>query len=90
MKGVVVAPEPLAVEVGAEILEKGGTAFDAAIAASVAQGVTNPFLNGIGGRGGFFCKPAQGEAFVIDCGGSIGSRERRSPGSSTRPSALSR
>lgn len=76
MKGVVVAPEPLAVEVGARILEKGGTAFDAGIAAAVAEGVTNPFLNGLGGRGGFFCKAADEEPKIIDCGGSIGSRER--------------
>jgi gamma-glutamyltranspeptidase/glutathione hydrolase len=76
MKGVVVSPEPLAVEAGARILEKGGTAFDAGIAAAVAEGVTNPFLCGLGGRGGFFCRVAGQEPMIIDCGGSIGSGER--------------
>ena len=31
MKGVVVAPEPLAAEVGADVLRDGGNAFDAVL-----------------------------------------------------------
>jgi len=76
MKGVVVSPEPPAVAVGARILEEGGNAFDAAVAGAVAEGVTNPFLCGLGGRGGFFCRAAGLEPKIIDCGGSIGSGER--------------
>lgn len=52
MKGVVVAPEPMAAEVGAEILEAGGNAFDATVAAAFMQCVFNPFQCGLGGWGG--------------------------------------
>jgi gamma-glutamyltranspeptidase/glutathione hydrolase len=52
MKGVAVAPEPMAAEVGAEILEAGGNAFDATVAAAFMQCVFNPFQCGLGGWGG--------------------------------------
>ncbi len=52
MKGVAVAPEPMAAEVAAEILEAGGNAFDAAVAAAFMQCVFNPFQCGLGGWGG--------------------------------------
>jgi gamma-glutamyltranspeptidase / glutathione hydrolase len=51
MKGVVVAPQPAAVEVGAAVLEGGGSAFDAAIATGYMQMVTDPFMCGLGGWG---------------------------------------
>jgi gamma-glutamyltranspeptidase/glutathione hydrolase len=51
MRGVVVAPQPASVEVGAEVLESGGNAFDAAIAAGYMQMVTDPFMCGLGGWG---------------------------------------
>ncbi len=52
MKGVVVAPEPRAAEIGADVLGAGGNAFDAAVAAAFAQTVLNPFQCGLGGWGG--------------------------------------
>lgn len=48
---LVVAPQPLAVEVGATVLAEGGNAVDAAVAAALAQGVTDPQMCGIGGFG---------------------------------------
>ena len=51
MNGVVVAPQPAAVETGAEILEQGGNAFDAAVAAGYMQMVVDPFMCGLGGWG---------------------------------------
>lgn len=51
MKGVVTAPQPLAVERGAQILEAGGNAFDAAIGAGFMQMVMDPFMCGLGGWG---------------------------------------
>ena len=51
MRGVVVAPQPAAVEVGAAVLERGGNAFDAAIATGYMQIVTDPFMCGLGGWG---------------------------------------
>ena len=51
MRGVVVAPQPAAVEVGADILERGGNAYDAAVAAGFMQMVVDPFMCGLGGWG---------------------------------------
>lgn len=50
-KGLVVCPQPRAADVGAEILMRGGNAFDAAIATAFAQMVVDPFMCGIGGMG---------------------------------------
>jgi gamma-glutamyltranspeptidase / glutathione hydrolase len=51
MRGVVVAPQPLAAEIGAQLLERGGNAFDAAIGTAFAQMVTDPQMCGLGGFG---------------------------------------
>ena len=51
MKGVVVCPQPRAADVGAAILAKGGTAFDAAVATAFSQMVNDPFMCGMGGMG---------------------------------------
>ncbi|MDQ3811180.1 MAG: gamma-glutamyltransferase family protein, partial [Chloroflexota bacterium] len=51
MRGVVVAPQPLAAEVGAALLSEGGNAFDAAIGAAFAQMITDPQMCGLGGFG---------------------------------------
>lgn len=47
--GIVAASNYLASAVGARILEQGGNAIDAAIAANAMTGLTQPFVNGIGG-----------------------------------------
>ena len=47
----IAAARPEAVNAGIHILEKGGTAFDAAIAVSLTLGVTEPFYSGLGGGG---------------------------------------
>ncbi len=51
MKGVVVAAQPVAVEEGARVLEKGGNAMDAAATAAFVQMVADPQMGGIGGHG---------------------------------------
>jgi gamma-glutamyltranspeptidase/glutathione hydrolase len=47
--GVVSTPQFLASQAGAHILEEGGNAIDAAIAANAVMGVVQPYVNGIGG-----------------------------------------
>ncbi len=50
-KGMVCAPQPEAVEVGALILKEGGNAIDAAIACALVQTVVDPQMCGIAGFG---------------------------------------
>lgn len=47
----IVAPQPEAVEAGAEVLARGGNAVDAALACAFVQGVVDPQMAGIGGFG---------------------------------------
>jgi len=47
--GMVAAAQPLAVQAGLDILKKGGTAADAAIAVNAALGFLEPVSSGIGG-----------------------------------------
>jgi gamma-glutamyltranspeptidase/glutathione hydrolase len=48
-RGMVCTSQPLATIAGLDVLKKGGTAIDAAIAANAVLGVTEPAMNGIGG-----------------------------------------
>jgi gamma-glutamyltranspeptidase / glutathione hydrolase len=48
-RGIVATSHYLASQAGAQILAKGGSAMDAAIAANAALGVTEPMMNGMGG-----------------------------------------
>ncbi|NBC25893.1 MAG: gamma-glutamyltransferase [Bacteroidetes bacterium] len=48
-RGMVATSQPLATQVGLQILRNGGNAIDAAIAANAAMGLMEPTGNGIGG-----------------------------------------
>src|SRR5262245_51235600 len=47
--GIVAASQFLASQAGAKMLEAGGNAIDAAIAANAVLGLTQPYVNGMGG-----------------------------------------
>jgi gamma-glutamyltranspeptidase/glutathione hydrolase len=48
-RGIVATSHVLASQAGAQVLARGGSAIDAAIAANAVLGVTQPMMNGIGG-----------------------------------------
>lgn len=47
--GIVATSHTLASQAGAQILARGGSALDAAIAANAVLGITEPMMNGVGG-----------------------------------------
>ena len=74
-KGIVVAPQPIAATVGAQILEQGGNAVDAAIGTALVQGIVDPFNGGIGGFGCMLVHDGgTGRTIAISYHGRAGSR----------------
>jgi gamma-glutamyltranspeptidase/glutathione hydrolase len=65
-KGMVVSSEPLASQVGVEILKAGGNAVDAAVAVGFTLAVTFPQAGNLGGGGFMLIRMANGEAIVVD------------------------
>ncbi|RRO18146.1 gamma-glutamyltransferase [Saccharopolyspora rhizosphaerae] len=65
--GAVSSVDPYATQVGLDVLRRGGTAADAAVATAAALGVTEPYSSGIGGGGYFVHYDAStGEVETID------------------------
>ncbi len=66
MRGAIAAGHPLTAEAGARVLQAGGNAVDACIAAAFAAFVTEGPLTGPAG-GGFFLAHVGGRATLLDC-----------------------
>jgi N-acyl-D-amino-acid deacylase len=65
-RGMVTAGQPLATWAGIQMLEAGGNAADAAVAAAFAIAVVEPTMNGIGGRNQILVRLPNGEVRGID------------------------
>jgi gamma-glutamyltranspeptidase/glutathione hydrolase len=66
-RGMIVAPQPEAVEAGAVVLQRGGNAVDAAMACALVQGVVDPLMTGIAGFGSMHLYlPGRGVHSFID------------------------
>jgi gamma-glutamyltranspeptidase / glutathione hydrolase len=76
-KGMVVAQEPLAADVGVAVLKSGGNAVDAAVAVGFALAVTHPFAGNIGGGGFMLVRMTDGQTTFIDF-------RERAPGKASR------
>lgn len=63
---VVVAPHPLAAEVGLDIIKQGGNAIDAVVAVQFAIAVVYPRAGNIGGGGFMVYRQADGNATTLD------------------------
>src|ERR1700687_1337453 len=63
---MVVAQEPLAADVGVQVLKNGGNAIDAAVAVGFALAVTHPTAGNIGGGGFMLIRLADGRTTFID------------------------
>jgi gamma-glutamyltranspeptidase/glutathione hydrolase len=63
---MVVTTEPLASQVGVEILKKGGNAVDAAVAIGFTLAVTYPYAGNLGGGGFMLIRLADGRTAFID------------------------
>jgi gamma-glutamyltranspeptidase/glutathione hydrolase len=63
--GAVAAQHPAAAQAAVDVLEDGGNAVDAAVAASFALGATEPWMSGLGG-GGFLLVRMDGDIHQLD------------------------
>ena len=71
-RGMIVAPQPEAVEAGAVVLRNGGNCVDGAIACALVQGVVDPLMCGITGFGSLqIYLPSKGVHTCIDFHGKV-------------------
>jgi gamma-glutamyltranspeptidase/glutathione hydrolase len=66
--GLVASSQPLAAQIGLQILKDGGNAIDAAIAVAAMVNVTEPMMNGLGGDA-FMLVHWQGKLYGLNASG---------------------
>ena len=64
--GMVASQNQIASQIGARVLEDGGTAVDAAIATALALAVVHPSAGNIGGGGFMVYRPTSGDPVAYD------------------------
>lgn len=64
--GVVAGGHPVTARAAIEVLEAGGNAFDAVVAAGFAAAVAEPCLSSLGGGGFLLAREASGEETIVD------------------------
>lgn len=70
--GMVATPHPQATDAGRAVLEEGGNAIEAGLAAAAALAVACPHLGGLGGDGLWLIRDPAGRVTVIDAAGPAG------------------
>ncbi|QJP15317.1 gamma-glutamyltransferase family protein [Starkeya sp. ORNL1] len=75
--GVVAAPHALAVEAGRAVLEEGGNAIEAALAAAMTIPVVYPHMTHMGGDGFWLIREPSGRVHYIEACGYAGARATR-------------
>ena len=65
-KGMVVSARKEASEIGVQILQKGGNAFDAMVATELALAVAYPYAGNIGGGGFMVYRKSNGDVGALD------------------------
>ena len=76
--GAVAANSNLSVNAGADVLKAGGNAIDAAVAASLVEGLVNPQMHTIGGECPILVRLA-GESRVVAVNGNMAAPARATP-----------
>ena len=62
---IIVCPQPLAAEIGLDVMRRGGNAVDAAVTCAFVQGVIDPQMCGLGGCGVMLVhSPQEGDALL--------------------------
>jgi len=73
---IIVCPQPLAAEIGLDVMRRGGNAVDAAVTTAFAQSVIDPQMCGLGGCGAMLVHSPQAGDALLEFYGTAGSRVR--------------